>query len=62
MGKLFIGGKGTGKTAFSDIIIDNVIDGDLDTKMKDIPYSTSLREIITVEDMLKHSIRRGDFL
>lgn len=39
---------------FSKALLTHVSDGDLHLRMKDIPYSTNLREIITVEYMMEH--------
>jgi hypothetical protein len=40
--------------AFSDELIEKALDGDLYTKMKDIPYSTTPQEVVTVGDMQQH--------
>lgn len=39
---------------FSKELLDYVSDGDLHTKLVDVKYSTSLREVVTVEDMINH--------
>jgi hypothetical protein len=39
---------------FSDELIEKALDGDLYTKMKDIPYSTTPQEVVTVGDMQQH--------
>jgi hypothetical protein len=36
---------------FSDIVMEQALDGDLQTKMSVIEYSTSPREVVTVGDM-----------
>jgi len=41
---------------------DKVCDGDFHTKSETIPYSLSPRELFTADDMVKLSIRKGDFL
>lgn len=38
-------------------LIDYVADGDLHTKLTDVEYSTSLREIVTVGQMIKYTER-----
>lgn len=44
---------------FSTILLGHVSDGDLHTKLKDVEYSTNLREIITVGDMLRAENLKG---
>jgi len=56
------GGSGEGKGAVSDMVINACVDGDLSSKINGIEYSTNPREIVTVETMIEHSIRRGDFM
>lgn len=58
---IVIGGRGVGKTAMHEIIIKSVNDGDLQTKINGVAYSTSAREVLTVNDMVNYSIKRGDF-
>jgi hypothetical protein len=38
----------------SEELLPYIGDGDLHTKLDNIEYSTSLREVVTVEYMLKH--------
>lgn len=56
------GGSGKGKGAISDMVINACVDGNLNIKINGIEYSTNPREIVTVEMMIEHSIRRGDFM
>lgn len=37
----------------SNIVIQSVSDGDLQTKIEGVPYSTSAREVLTIGDMVK---------
>ena len=55
-------GRGAGKSAVSDMVINACVDGDLSSKINGIEYSTNPREIVTVETMIEHSIRRGDYM
>ncbi len=38
----------------NEALLDYVSDGDIHTKLEGIEYSTSWREIITVEDMVNY--------
>lgn len=41
----------------SNELLDYVADGDLHAKLTDVEYSTNLREIVTVEQMIKYAER-----
>lgn len=41
----------------SNELLDYVADGDLHAKLSTVEYSTDLREIVTVEQMIKHGER-----
>lgn len=62
MNTIIMGGRNSGKQAFSMIIMDNVCDGDLHTKLSVNPYPHKLREEITVNDMMRYAFKVGAFL
>lgn len=43
----------------SNNLLDYVADGDLHTKLSSVDYSTDLREIVTIGQMIKH-VERGE--
>ncbi len=49
--------KGVIVKMFSNELLDYVADGDLHAKLSTVEYSTDLREIVTVEQMIKHGER-----
>ncbi|MEC1785768.1 hypothetical protein [Schinkia azotoformans] len=47
------------QVGFSKELLDYVADADHHTILADVPYSTSLREIVTIDYMMK-SYERGE--
>ena len=50
-------GNGGVNEMVSKELLDYVADGDLHTKLGNVEYSTDLREIVTVGQMIKHAER-----
>lgn len=42
----------------SDIIMESIYDGDCETKIKDVAYSTSPRSLVTIRDMIRYYWRK----
>lgn len=52
---------GSTPMSYSNIVVKAVFDGDINTKMKEVPYSTDARSIFTVGDMVKiHEMGYGE--
>ncbi|MEI3596874.1 MULTISPECIES: hypothetical protein [unclassified Oceanobacillus] len=51
--------KGVIVKMFSNELLDYVADGDLHAKLSTVEYSTDLREIVTVGQMIKHAKGSG---
>lgn len=62
MSTIIMGGRNRGKQAFIEIIMDNVCDGDLQTKLSVNPYPHKIREEISVNDMMRYAFKVGAFL
>ncbi|MFD2704053.1 hypothetical protein [Salibacterium lacus] len=43
----------------SDELLDYVADADMHTKMKNVPYSTDLRSVVTVDYLLERHIKKA---